>query len=63
MNTFAAFPCPHCQNPMSKIMHAQFREGAYRRRRLCLRCNKGFITYERPAKLQPRTYSVKESTQ
>ncbi len=42
----AAMPCPLCSYAYTKVMHAQQRDGGYRRRRKCLKCEEGFVTYE-----------------
>lgn len=48
--TVAAVPCPHCAYAYSRAVHAKPTSAGYRRRRVCVRCGGGFITYERPAR-------------
>lgn len=42
----AAVPCPHCEYAYSRAVYGVAKPGGFRRRRVCLKCDKGFITLE-----------------
>lgn len=42
----SAVRCPHCGYAYSELKHGRQQKRGYRRRRVCLRCSRGFITYE-----------------
>lgn len=42
----SAVRCIHCGYAYSKSVSGRQQERGYRRRRVCLKCNTGFVTYE-----------------
>lgn len=44
--------CPHCRHLESKVVQTRDVDGAIRRRRQCLLCDKRFTTFERPERLE-----------
>ncbi len=51
----AAVQCPHCLYSYSRAVHGQQTARGFRRRRVCVSCKHGFITYECPAR-QPKEH-------
>lgn len=46
----AAVPCPHCHYAYTRAVYGQAHKRGYRRRRECVKCERGFITFERYTK-------------
>lgn len=53
--SIAAVPCPRCGYTYSRAVHSQRTPRGFRRRRVCVRCERGFVTYEVAAR------SIKET--